>query len=396
MMITAVLFDANSKNGGSYQMSINNLLELRKIFSSSNIKLIILAHKKNYILDNLNIDYEIIKLSILDYIFIFLINFFLFGNLLKKLNIYSQFEKKLIKKKVNAIVFLSTSYKAFLLKKIKYTSTVLDVCHRDFPEFREVGNFKTFYFREYLNKKILPSSFLIITESDDLKKKIVKLYQLKANKIISIPNIPSKLMSNKNNNLIKIVKKKYNIKNNFYFYPAQFWQHKNHIVILKCVEKLKKQGRNLLFIFCGRDKGNLKFIRKKISEYKINTNIKILNYIEDKEVWALYKLSKALVMPTYFGPTNIPPVEAWSLNVPVIYSSYLKNHGKNAALYFKPDSEDDLIKALKKLDSIKIKNKLIISGKNRIIEILNERKQNMGFFVNKIQKNSTQYLNYIN
>ena len=133
MMITAVLFDANSKNGGSYQMSINNLLELRKIFSSSKIKLIILAHKKNYILDNLNIDYEIIKLSILDYIFIFLINFFLFGNLLKKLNIYSQFEKKLIKKKVNAIVFLSTSYKAFLLKKIKYTSTVLDVCHRDFP-----------------------------------------------------------------------------------------------------------------------------------------------------------------------------------------------------------------------------------------------------------------------
>ena len=396
MMITAVLFDANSKNGGSYQMSINNLLELRKIFSSSNIKLIILAHKKNYILDNLNIDYEIIKLSILDYIFIFLINFFLFGNLLKKLNIYSQFEKKLIKKKVNAIVFLSTSYKAFLLKKIKYTSTVLDVCHRDFPEFREVGNFKTFYFREYLNKKILPSSFLIITESDDLKKKIVKLYQLKANKIISIPNIPSKLMSNKNNNLIKIVKKKYNIKNNFYFYPAQFWQHKNHIVILKCVEKLKKQGMNLLFIFCGRDKGNLKFIRKKISEYKINTNIKILNYIEDKEVWALYKLSKALVMPTYFGPTNIPPVEAWSLNVPVIYSSYLKNHGKNAALYFKPDSEDDLIKALKKLDSIKIKNKLIISGKNRIIEILNERKQNISFFVNKIQKNSTQYLNYIN
>ena len=396
MMITAVLFDANSKNGGSYQMSINNLLELRKIFSSSKIKLIILAHKKNYILDNLNIDYEIIKLSILDYIFIFLINFFLFGNLLKKLNIYSQFEKKLIKKKVNAIVFLSTSYKAFLLKKIKYTSTVLDVCHRDFPEFREVGNFKTFYFREYLNKKILPSSFLIITESDDLKKKIVKLYQLKANKIISIPNIPSKLMSNKNNNLIKIVKKKYKIKNNFYFYPAQFWQHKNHIVILKCVEKLKKQGMNLLFIFCGRDKGNLKFIRKKISEYKINTNIKILNYIEDKEVWALYKLSKALVMPTYFGPTNIPPVEAWSLNVPVIYSSYLKNHGKNAALYFKPDSEDDLIKALKKLDSIKIKNKLIISGKNRIIEILNERKQNISFFVNKIQKNSTQYLNYIN
>jgi hypothetical protein len=386
-MITGLLFDADIKNGGSYQMSINNLIELRNSFSNSNLKLVILTHKKNYILDNLNIDYQIIKLSIFDYIYIFLINFFLFKNLFKKFNIFSIFEKKLIKKNINLVVFLFTSYKSFLLKKVKYTSTVLDICHREFPKFKEVGNFKTFFFREYLNKKILPLSYLIITESQDLKEKIVKFYKLDFNKIISIPNISSKLMNGKKNYLINNIKKKYNIKNNFYFYPAQFWEHKNHIIILKCVQKLNKKGINLYFIFCGRDKGNLKFIRKKISEYKINSNIKILNYIEDKDVWALYKLSKALVMPTYFGPTNIPPVEAWSLNVPVIYSSYLKNHGKNAALYFDPDSEDDLIKALNNLDSIKLKKKLLIAGKRRLIEIRNERKKGISLFIDIINKN---------
>ena len=385
-MITGLLFDADIKNGGSYQMSINNLIELRSSFSNSNLKLVIFTHKKNYILDNLNIDYKIIKLSIFDYIFILLVNFFLFKNLVKKFNLHSIFEKKLIKQNINLIIFLFTSYKSFLLKKVKYTSTVLDVCHREFPEFKEVGNFKTFFFREYLNKKTLSSSFLIITESQDLKVKLAKLYQLDLNKIISIPNISSKLISGKKNYLIKNVKKKYNIKNNFYFYPAQFWEHKNHIIILKCLEKLKKKGINLHFIFCGRDKGNLKFLRKKISEYKINSNIKILNYIEDKDVWALYKLSKALVMPTYFGPTNIPPVEAWSLNVPVIYSSYLKNHGKNAALYFNPDSEDELIKALRDLDSIKLKKKLLIAGKRRIIEIQNERKKSIILFIDIIRK----------
>jgi len=385
--MTAILFDADIKNGGSYQMSINNLIELRNSFSNSNLKLVIFTYKKNCILDNLNIDYQIIKLSIFDYIFILLINFILFKNLFKKFNISSIFEKKLIKKNISLVIFLFTSYKSFLLKKVKYTSTVLDVCHREFPEFNEVGNFKTFFFREYLNKKILPSSFLIITESQDLKVKIAKLYQLDFNKIISIPNISSKLMGIKKDYLINNVKKKYNIKNNFYFYPAQFWEHKNHIIILKCIQKLKKKGINLYFIFCGRDKGNLKFIRKKISEYKINSNIKILNYIEDKDVWALYKLSKALVMPTYFGPTNIPPVEAWSLNVPVIYSSYLKNHGKNAALYFDPDSEDDLIKALKDLDSMKLKKKLIIAGKRRLIDIQNERKKSLRLFIDIIRKN---------
>jgi glycosyltransferase involved in cell wall biosynthesis len=219
-------------------------------------------------------------------------------------------------------------------------------------------------------------------ERDRLKKELEKIEA----QIISIPNISSKLIGRKKNYLINNVKKKYDIKNNFYFYPAQFWEHKNHIIILKCIQKLKKKGINLYFIFCGRDKGNLKFIRKKISEYKINSNIKILNYIEDEDVWALYKLSKALVMPTYFGPTNIPPVEAGSLNVPVIYSSYLKNHGKNAALYFDPDSEDDLIKALKDLDSIKLKKKLLIAGKRRLIEIQNERKKSIILFIDIISK----------
>ena len=57
-MITAILFDADIKNGGSYQMSINNLIELRNSFSNSNLKLVIFTHKKNCILDNLNIDYQ--------------------------------------------------------------------------------------------------------------------------------------------------------------------------------------------------------------------------------------------------------------------------------------------------------------------------------------------------
>jgi glycosyltransferase involved in cell wall biosynthesis len=35
---------------------------------------------------------------------------------------------------------------------------------------------------------------------------------------------------------------------------------------------------------------------------------------------ALYGIADALVMPTFFGPTNIPVVEAWSLGCPVLSS----------------------------------------------------------------------------
>jgi glycosyltransferase involved in cell wall biosynthesis len=128
----------------------------------------------------------------------------------------------------------------------------------------------------------------------------------------------------------------------------------------------------------------LKYIKKKIIEYKINENIKILDYVEDEELLILYKLCKALVMPTYFGPTNIPPVEAWYLDVPVVYSTNLKNHGKEAALYFSPDSEDELIHQLKNLDSLSVKKNLVLNGQKRLKEIIKERNENIEKFIKEI------------
>jgi glycosyltransferase involved in cell wall biosynthesis len=43
----------------------------------------------------------------------------------------------------------------------------------------------------------------------------------------------------------------------------------------------------------------------------------------------------ALVMPTYFGPTNLPPLEAVTLGCPVIYSDLpgCREQMRGAALY---------------------------------------------------------------
>jgi glycosyltransferase involved in cell wall biosynthesis len=383
-MSVGILFDADIKNGGSYQMSINNLLEFKKKFIKENLNLIIFTHRRDSTLDKLNIDYKIIKISLIDYIFIIFRNIYFINFLIKKLNWISNFEKKLLSKNISLIIFLFTSYKAFLLKKINFTSTVFDVCHRDFKNFKEVKGL-VFFVREYLNNKILPLSYLIITESDSLKAKIVEFYKLNSDKIISIANMPSKLMFSHKNISLNKVKKKFNITSNFYFYPAQFWQHKNHEIILEAVKKLKDKNINISFVFCGRDKGNLKFIQNRILELGINENIKILDYVNDEEVFALYKICTALIMPTYFGPTNIPPVEAWSLDVPVAYSSHLINHGKDAALYFDPSSSDELGDVLLQLKILSIREKLIENGKNRLKEIADCNIVGHQLFVSKIK-----------
>lgn len=139
-------------------------------------------------------------------------------------------------------------------------------------------------------------------------------------------------------------------------------------------------------MFCGSNQGSLDFVKKKIDQYNINEYVKIFDYLPDDEVLALYKLSAGLVMPTYFGPTNIPPLEAWYLNIPVIYSSNLKNHGGDAALYFHPDSEEELIESLTKLEDQKIKEKLIFNGQKRIKELNIQRTNSLDLLLLRLKK----------
>ena len=389
-MRKAILFDAIRQNGGSYQMSLNNLTSFIKNFKKKKIDFIIYTHNKNQDLDQLKIEYKIVNLTTWDFIYIFLNNLFFINSILKILDITSSFEKELLKKNVKLLIFFFVSWKSFLLNKINFTSTILDTSHIDFygkRKFKEISIW-VIIVREYLYKNVLPLSYKVITESKDLKHKIVKLYKIKPSSIISVPNLPSLLLKNKNKikiDKIKKVRKKFNINNKFYLYPAQFWEHKNHNIILEAVKKLNKKNKSINFIFCGKDKGCLNITLKKISEYNIEKNIKVIGYIKDNELHHLYKMSEGLVMPSYFGPTNIPPVEAWFFNIPVVYSSVNASHGLDAAVYFNPNSSSQLIKCLSKLENKKFKNQLISKGKIRLKSIKRENIQGHAKFSSEIK-----------
>jgi hypothetical protein len=89
-------------------------------------------------------------------------------------------------------------------------------------------------------------------------------------------------------------------------------------------------------------------------------------------------------MPTYFGPTNIPPIDAWTLNVPVLYSSFLREHGQDAAIYFHPRSEHDLIFALNKLKNKTVREELIFNGQKRVEQLTLERSRGLNLLSDKL------------
>ena len=205
--------------------------------------------------------------------------------------------------------------------------------------------------------------------------------------MVSIPNYVSPFIINKNfsEKEINEVKNKYSLPNNFFFYPAQFWEHKNHIRIVEAVKILKNKNKEFSVIFCGSDKGNLNYIREEIKKYNLENNIKILGFIPANELGILYKLSFAVIMPTFFGPTNIPVVEAWYYDIPLIYSSHLKNQVENAALLVDPLNSQDVAEKMEEICKHKVRQNLIQNGKKKLEDLKKSRELGYMVFIEKLK-----------
>jgi len=167
------------------------------------------------------------------------------------------------------------------------------------------------------------------------------------------------------------IKEKYSLKNDYIFYPAQFWSHKNHIYILEGIKILKEEFNiNLDIVFSGSNKGNQKYIEKTAEEFGIKSQLNCIGFVPNKEIPHLYKQALALVMPTYFGPSNIPPLEASLYKCPIIYSDLdgLNEQMKNKALFVdlkNPRSLcENLLKIIKNDDEV---NKLKLNAYEHII-----------------------------
>ena len=159
---------------------------------------------------------------------------------------------------------------------------------------------------------------------------------------------------------------KFNIKAQEYlFYPAQFWAHKNHVAILDAILKLKENGLKMKAVFSGSDKGNKEYIQTLAKKMGIDDSIVFAGFVSREELIALYRNAFALSYASFFGPENLPPLEAFALGCPAIVASAIgmKEQLGDAALYFNPENPEELFNQVLALSNPDLRNNLIEKGK---------------------------------
>lgn len=101
------------------------------------------------------------------------------------------------------------------------------------------------------------------------------------------------------------VREKFGLNRKYIYTPNQFWQHKNHIVMVKAIKLLKEQGKlnEYDFVFTGNleDYRNPEYIGqlKAIMESEeVKDHIKLLGFVERTEQLCIMKNAAFIVQPS--------------------------------------------------------------------------------------------------
>jgi glycosyltransferase involved in cell wall biosynthesis len=229
---------------------------------------------------------------------------------------------------------------------VPFIATVLDLEHRKQPYFPEVSvTGWTWDERERAYRAVLPRASFIITGTQVGKEEIVHYYGVNPNNVKVVPFPVPPRESGEARLDFRVLLKKYRIDGDFLLYPAQFWPHKNHVNLLKALDIIvRRLGLRLNLVFTGSDKGNRQHVQEKILELELSDQVFDLGFVSRKELNALYEGALALVFPSFFGPDNIPPLEAFALQCPVLASRIAgaEEQLSGAALLFDPTNPADI------------------------------------------------------
>lgn len=228
---------------------------------------------------------------------------------------------------------------------IRQIRPVHDIMHRYESQFPEIRcNYEE---RETVFKSVAKYTDLIFVDSKLGKKQFEECY-IKGTrnklKMVVLPFVVPEHISNTKEQYIETPSK-------YVFYPAQFWEHKNHMNLLKAIKILKNSLQDIHLVLVGSEKNMLKKINQYIKENELEENVTIQGFVSDEQITYLYKHAVGLVMPTYFGPTNIPPLEAMALGCPVAVSEKyaMPEQVGKAGLRFNPDSSEEIAECIKKM-----------------------------------------------
>jgi glycosyltransferase involved in cell wall biosynthesis len=290
----------------------------------------------------------------------------------RPLSVRSSLERELDRRKID-VVWFPTMYAEACDRPFIYT--VLDVEPLLQPWFPEASSGGGYEWRRQQLERYARKATRVIVPNEVGAKQIEKLFAIDPKRILCLPHPTPTFATDADPSGEFQVAEARGVGRPYLLYPAQYWPHKNHATLLGAFRVLVDSGEDLDLVCVGSDQGVFEHVCRLARELGVSDRVHHLGLVPTEDLVDLYRRAYALVYLSWFGPENLPPMEAFALGCPAICSAVDGAHEQlgDAALLVEPTDIHGVADAVRSLSDPATRDRLIEAGRMLAAERTPER-----------------------
>ena len=260
---------------------------------------------------------------------------------------------------------------------------VLDPLHVHIPSAIAIPDLQHEYFPEFFDKSTLewrrrtfqPSVFYadtVFTISEHSKSTIVERLRIDPAKVVVVGldvdpefRCPPTIEAQQAYHELAISEP-------YIYFPANFWRHKNHSILLRALKMLVENGHpDLTLVLTGAPGTGMDRVQAEVAKLKLTRNVRFLGYQPRPVIAEIYRHSLCLVFVSLFEGFGIPILEAFHTGTPVVASkgtSCPEVAGDAAILVNENDAIDVASGIRRAIGNPDLRRDLIAKGRKRASE----------------------------
>lgn len=273
-------------------------------------------------------------------------------------------------------VVLAPIYSPYLLHTRKpFAYTLHDLQERYYPENFSIPQRA---WRNHIQTRLTRLAARIICESRFVQQDIVRFFGIPAKKVRVMP-APPLLSKDDGNDLARLeaLRVKYALPPMYLFYPAaQFWPHKNHLRLVEAFARIAAEFPHCHLVLTGRKTGDYYRVFRRACDLGIEGRVQYIGYVEQEDLFAIYRGAIGLVMPSLFESVSTPVYEAFQAGIPVCASDVvaLPEQIGDAGLLFDPLSVESMGESMRSLlNDRALRMRLVENGRKRFSSMTYEK-----------------------
>jgi glycosyltransferase involved in cell wall biosynthesis len=205
------------------------------------------------------------------------------------------------------------------------TTTIHDLQHEAYPQFFSRPQLT---YRRHVYGRSVRSSRIVITVSEHVRDDLVERFGYPVERVRVIHHGVDHE---------RFTPGAGSAREPFLLYPANWWPHKNHELLLEAFASVRRERPELRLVLTGSD-----------HPAALPDGVTSLGRVSDDRLVGLYRSAAALVFPSLYEGFGLPPLEAMACGCPVAVSrvASLPEVCGDAAVYFDPTSAETIAQGI--------------------------------------------------